>query len=1228
MKITTKRLAARTQHMILPMVKPSLFLTIALSLPHVMHAQTAEATPATARSESVAKASSKGDDKDADAIHLSPFEIAAEKDTGFMAVNAGTATKLGLDLKDMPAAYSVMTREFIDAVGLTNLQDSSNWMTAGSIAATDGTPNDSTSTPNRVFTQQRGQLNQTGQQRDFFLNAGLGDLYSADRIDSGRGPNALFFNFGDINNPFAGGTSIQTKTARLNTPFRALTYNTGSWSKERVTVDVNQPVGDRLAVRANVLWQDYPGWRLGSIDDRKGATLTSTFRVTPNTEIKLTGSYDHFERTQTFANIFDQLGGWDGVTTTRGVIDNTMTGSRPSAGGAAIAGAAMANGKILSAGGEVQGINRYSSPQIVYIPGQGIMNWQNYGLTRPADNSAYTPVYYNGQTFSRNDLWMKNVAAGNFLSGQITPDNMLNLGSGAANGGTSLLYQPGLTTDMFNRAIAGSTALGGDFRGLPTNRYTVTPRKTPLNREDDRDINLSVTHKFSDSLFFSLAVDGNDVRSRLFNQGSANRMRYAYIDVNELLPNGSPNPHLGDVYSDDTTIAHRKYGIKNAGVRPSLNYLLDLKKWGYYTFNLGAAFTERTITDRQYLASLANVVDAREWAGPATTLKVREYWADPIMPTSVSELGTLSYFNNTFNSNNTLASSSTTTVTPRFTLNGGSDYHEESKGFAFATSGRYFHSDKLADDHLVVTVGIGLNNLQTYRKDMMNRSDLTSDWDGNQMIFKPDAPSDWKQLTYVTKNAAGVATSTTPILAVTRPRTSAALDAIGGLTPGLSQYANDRFRDDYNLPKRNETTKNFSTGFVYRPFNWIDGKVNYANSFVPPTVGVLDLDGLPAKVVQAYGYDARIGFTPFGDRFVLNSGWFYNYSRNNRAASPIESQVNGLYATRDYTDFNPGNGNSLGLPSLVHNTNFDYLTNISTGYEFEAVGRIMPGLEITGSYARFRTKSLDLYTQTPGYVAEHKADFVNLLQRAGGTLDANGFAIPNTSLGITDSNQLANQNNAINNYNTLWTNYQNAIVNKVGQGIYGPWGQTFNTFIRYQVQRGMLRGLRVGLGATWKSEVYLNGTSHANDVVANPNYDKTKAFNTNAGIIGPDGRYTFKNSDGSATNYNAPWVPDPTVNQLLTTVNQAKSPSLTNVILQLGYVQRIQTGGWFGGKEITYNLVINNLMNRQRIERVNYAERAPGADYLGNQNTRVAMPGTFAGYQQPLSLDFTVSLKL
>ena len=65
----------------------------------------------------------------ADPIELTPFTVSSDRDEGFAATSALAGGRLATDLRDTPAAYSVMTREFIDALNLTDLQTAAEWST-------------------------------------------------------------------------------------------------------------------------------------------------------------------------------------------------------------------------------------------------------------------------------------------------------------------------------------------------------------------------------------------------------------------------------------------------------------------------------------------------------------------------------------------------------------------------------------------------------------------------------------------------------------------------------------------------------------------------------------------------------------------------------------------------------------------------------------------------------------------------------------------------------------------------------------------------------------------------------------------------------------------------------------------------------------------------------------------------------------------------------------------
>jgi hypothetical protein len=62
-----------------------------------------------------------------DAVVMNPFVISTGRDAGFVAASSLAGGRLAGDLKDTPVAYSVQTREFIDALGLDSVTEASKW---------------------------------------------------------------------------------------------------------------------------------------------------------------------------------------------------------------------------------------------------------------------------------------------------------------------------------------------------------------------------------------------------------------------------------------------------------------------------------------------------------------------------------------------------------------------------------------------------------------------------------------------------------------------------------------------------------------------------------------------------------------------------------------------------------------------------------------------------------------------------------------------------------------------------------------------------------------------------------------------------------------------------------------------------------------------------------------------------------------------------------------------
>ncbi|MGH7958352.1 MAG: hypothetical protein ACREH8_15275, partial [Opitutaceae bacterium] len=141
---------------------------------------------------SVRTARPAGEDK---AIVLSPFEVTTDQDTGFAATSSLAGGRLAGELRDTPVAYSVMTREFIDALGIVDLFEASEWSTGNTERLTPG---------NIDFFGNTGEYMTRGfistgantgalRQRNFFPASNYGDSYNLERYDFGRGPNSILF---------------------------------------------------------------------------------------------------------------------------------------------------------------------------------------------------------------------------------------------------------------------------------------------------------------------------------------------------------------------------------------------------------------------------------------------------------------------------------------------------------------------------------------------------------------------------------------------------------------------------------------------------------------------------------------------------------------------------------------------------------------------------------------------------------------------------------------------------------------------------------------------------------------------------------------------------------------------------------------------------------------------------------------------------------------------------
>ena len=69
---------------------------------------------------------------------LSPFTVSTDRDVGFVAASSLAGGRLASDLADTPVAYSVQTREFLDALNLSDVNEALNWTVGANTTPDDG----------------------------------------------------------------------------------------------------------------------------------------------------------------------------------------------------------------------------------------------------------------------------------------------------------------------------------------------------------------------------------------------------------------------------------------------------------------------------------------------------------------------------------------------------------------------------------------------------------------------------------------------------------------------------------------------------------------------------------------------------------------------------------------------------------------------------------------------------------------------------------------------------------------------------------------------------------------------------------------------------------------------------------------------------------------------------------------------------------------------------------
>jgi outer membrane receptor protein involved in Fe transport len=234
-------------------------------------------------------------------VELSPFEVTAEKDLGYRAGTSMAGTRTNEELKNVPAAITVFTDEFISDIGATDLASMMEYAIVGDVTPT--TDDDYNTTRIRGYSVPYNR-------RNYFIWTARTDVYNTERLDIARGPNGVLF--GDVDP--GGIANTNTKRAKFKNATSAA-VRAGSNQYFRATLDINRVVTKNWALRLNVLEHESDSYVNWVYDKRRAAHLASTLRLGRDTVFRVEGEYGMFDRNFPSSLPRDRYSVWDGVTT-------------------------------------------------------------------------------------------------------------------------------------------------------------------------------------------------------------------------------------------------------------------------------------------------------------------------------------------------------------------------------------------------------------------------------------------------------------------------------------------------------------------------------------------------------------------------------------------------------------------------------------------------------------------------------------------------------------------------------------------------------------------------------------------------------------------------------------------------------------------------------------------------------------------------------------------------
>lgn len=466
-------------------------------------------------------------------IVLTPFEVNAEADQGYVATSTLGGTLIRTNLSDVGSAISVYTKEFLEDLGAFDNQSLLAFTVNTDVGGPQGTfvNANSQGEENENFgngnsnTRIRG-LAAADNTQNYFKSDISWDGYNTDRIDVIRGANSILFGLGSP----AGIINASTAKARNSNRGR-VQFRFDEHRSARVSLDYNRVlVKDQLAARLALLRNDQKFRQDPAFNDDRRASLTARYtprwlqRNDSTFKIEVSG-----EKGETKSNTRRSQPPVDNITpfflpsSQGGLEGNIVNRLNP----------ADEHWLFLDYGTPQQRAN----PLVSNAWGNGTVVLVYDGGAQPVDIFEKQIYAANGYRFQNNQAVVNvpNAAGANAgsISGTVQPVFINGYGSvaRALNLPFAERYGDRVLTDASVYNFYDHLIDGNSKREM----------------RDWTTLHAEVSHSFfRNKLSYNLQYFTQDMDfDRYAALGSSSTIR---IDAGALLPDGRPNPHAGKAF--------------------------------------------------------------------------------------------------------------------------------------------------------------------------------------------------------------------------------------------------------------------------------------------------------------------------------------------------------------------------------------------------------------------------------------------------------------------------------------------------------------------------------------------------------------------------------------------------------------------------------------------------------------------------------------------------------